>query len=598
VTMTQTNGSSDARMSPWTLVLALPFVVAIAIGGRSVAVVADLRSTGRSYASASTDAAIVDLMAGLSLIAAGAIHWTKHRRGSIGVLTAAMGVTWLAADWIGSSDGPPIIRSTAMVLAPFLLPIVIHLAFVFPADRLGGAWTRLAVGATYGAAALASLTWALVRDPFRDRYCWRNCIDNSLLVHSEPDLSRSIITLALYGSIAAAVALIVGCCVRWSHGSHHLRRKLTPVLVPVVAVAVTQAVYAIVLLVEPAERSDRAVFEIVFFTRAASLIALAVGVVLTVLREVRMRRSIARLAIDLGATPQPGSLRAVLARTLGDDQLDVAYWLSDRQIYVDGNDLQREPSPGPTQMVTPVQRNGQQVAIVIHDRSLATTHDLEREIGSASRLAVDNERLRAQALAQLADLRASRARIVEATDKTRRQLEHNLHDGAQQRLLALSYELQLAEADARAAGDGLLAGVLIDAGRTARDALVELRDLAHGIYPVILSEAGLGPALATYIDRAPLVVELVDLPVDRLTEEVEIAAYLTVTTAVEQAARRSSSHLVATFASTVDDVSIDIVDNGVGGDPDRLTHIGDRVGALGGRLEVEGSHVRAVIPCG
>ena len=106
--------------------------------------------------------------------------------------------------------------------------------------------------------------------------------------------------------------------------------------------------------------------------------------------------------------------------------------------------------------------------MVIHDRSLRATHDLAAEIGAASRLAVDNERLLAQAMAQLADLRASRTRIVEAADATRRRLERDLHDGAQQRLLALSYEIQLAEADGSRPGDVRLAGALATAARRRR----------------------------------------------------------------------------------------------------------------------------------
>ena len=135
------------------------------------------------------------------------------------------------------------------------------------------------------------------------------------------------------------------------------------------------------------------------------------------------------------------------------------------------------------------------MALVIHDAALSGARELEREIGAAARLAVDNERLRAEVLAQLEDLRASRARIVEAGDSARRRIERDLHDGAQQRLLTLSYELRLARADAEADGDEALAPLLAVDGEEVQAALAELRDLAHGIYPAILTEAGLGPAL-------------------------------------------------------------------------------------------------------
>ena len=292
-----------------------------------------------------------------------------------------------------------------------------------------------------------------------------------------------------------------------------------------------------------------------------------------------------------------GDLRDVLASALRDESLEIAYWLPDEQRYVDAGGHRVEPRPGPAQTATTIARDGQPVAVVIHDRSLAATHDLEQEIGAASRLAVDNERLHAGALAQLADLRAARARIVEAADDTRRQLERNLHDGAQQRLLALSYELQLAETDATTTGDPRLAAVLATAGNKAATALVELSDLAHGIFPMILTEAGLGAALATYVDTAPLRVDLAGVPDDRVGDDAEIAAYLSVVAVIERAVNRSASRLAITFTRSAADLDIDSVDDATESRTDDLIHVADRVGALGGQIAVNGNRVRAVIPC-
>ena len=147
------------------------------------------------------------------------------------------------------------------------------------------------------------------------------------------------------------------------------------------------------------------------------------------------------------------------------------------------------------------------MALVAHDTTLSGAEALEREIGAAARLAVDNERLRAGALSQLEDLRASRARIVDAGDAARRRLERDLHDGAQQRLLTLSFELRLARAAAEAAGDEELAGLLASSGAEVQAALDELRELAHGIYPAILTEAGLGPGAADAGRRRAVPVE-------------------------------------------------------------------------------------------
>jgi signal transduction histidine kinase len=572
-------------------------VLAVVFGAVSVAVVADLGGFPRSYASTSTGAAILDLTAGLGLVGAGAFHWWTHQRGSIGVLTALVGVAWLSADWIGWADGPAVARSAAMVVAPFLVPLVLHLGVAVPTGVVHVSAHRILVGAAYAVTAVVSVGWALVRDPIRDLYCWSNCTDNSFLLRPEPDVARSLTDLWLRAATVIGVTIVAVCAVRLARASHAGRRSLLAVLVPIVVVGVTLTASAILLVADRAESPRRQALMSLFVVRAGALVALAAGLTWVVLRELGTRRSVARLAEQLGSAPPPGALRDVLARALLDDSLAVVYWLPDEQRYVDAAGHPVEPRPGQAQTATTIARDGQPLAVVIHDRSLAATHDLEGEIGAASRLAVDNERLRAETLAQLADLRAARARIVESADDTRRQLERNLHDGAQQRLLALSYELQLAAADATAAGDPSLAAVLSSAGDKAATALVELRDLAHGIFPMILTEAGLGPALATYLDTVPLRVALAGVPDDRIGSDAEIAAYLNVIAVIQRAAHRSATRLDVTFSRGAADLDIDSVDDATDSRPDDLIHIADRVGALGGHIAVDGNRVRAVIPC-
>jgi len=245
--------------------------------------------------------------------------------------------------------------------------------------------------------------------------------------------------------------------------------------------------------------------------------------------------------------------------------------------------------------VTPIVRDGRPVAMVTHDASLVDGSGLEREIGSAARLAVENERLQAEVLAQLEDLRASRMRIVESGDAERRRLERNLHDGAQQRLLALSYDLRLARAAAEADGDTALTGLLASAVEQAQGAVDELRDLAHGIYPAILGEAGLGPALATLADEAPLPVELEVAP-KRYGAPIETAAYVTVAEAIADAARRRATSISVVVARAGDQLVVAVEDDGKPHESS-LLHLADRIGALGGMLEVGSTTLRAEIPC-
>ncbi len=350
----------------------------------------------------------------------------------------------------------------------------------------------------------------------------------------------------------------------------------------------SEAAYAFALLRDPAEDPEGAVFRAVFIGRAAAFTSLAVGVAWTVVRQRRTRAAIKRLADDLGEAPEPGSLRAALARSLGDPALIVAYPKATSGSYVDAEGRPVEAAADGRASI-PIVRNGEPVALVVHDRAISEADALEREIGAAARLAVDNERLRAEALSQLVDLRASRTRIVEAGDSARQRIERDLHDGAQQRLLALSYELRLARADAEAAGDEQLAGLLAAGSAQVQSALTELRDLAHGIYPAILTESGLGPALWTLADTAPLPVEVGDVPAERLPEPVERAAYAVVAGSIEAAV----DHVAVTVRRDGDDVTIVVA----GVETELPVRLADRVGALGGHIALENGSLRAVIPC-
>jgi signal transduction histidine kinase len=234
------------------------------------------------------------------------------------------------------------------------------------------------------------------------------------------------------------------------------------------------------------------------------------------------------------------------------------------------------------------------VAMVSH---AAAFPQLEREFGAAIRLGLENERLQAEVLYQLGEVRASRTRIVQAGDAERRRLERNLHDGAQQRILALSYDIRLAHGSAAADADDRSRLLLEQSLAEVRASLGELRELAHGIYPAILSEAGLGPALATLADSAAIAIELDDEAGRRYPETVETAAYLLVTEAIEDAAGRGASYAAVTVSHRDGQLDVTVEDDGRGR-ASAMTEIADRVGALGGSLTVEPTRMGAQIPCG
>jgi signal transduction histidine kinase len=559
-----------------------------------VAVVAVPRAAAslRTYAGTSDQARVADLAAGLGLLAAGLVARSGPRTRRISVPIMVAGALWFAPDWEGWIDGPAVMRSVGAAAALLLPAVLLQLVVALSGRRR----VRVAVVAAYAVAAIAATGRALVYEPFRDPYCWRNCTDNAFLVHSDDALARALGTLWTWSALAVGL-LVAWLAARWlATASVAARRALGPVLVTVGVAGFAQAAYAAALIVSPLEDPHRGGFAALFFARALSLVGLAAAVAWGALRSRRMRAAVSRLAGDLGRAPAPGTLRDTLAAATGDPHLRVAYALSgDRWVDGDGHAVE-DVAAGIGRAATVVVRAGRPLARVTHDAALVDGPDLQREIGSAARLAIENERLQAEVHAQLEDIRASRARVVKVADEGRRRLERDLHDGAQQRLLALSYDLRLARSEALRDGAAELAELLERAAEETQGALTDLRELAHGIYPAILSEAGLAPALATLADTAPLPVELTDTVSRRLGSGIETAAYVAVAEAIADAHSRGATHVTIAVQLVDSHVVIAATDDGVQR-TSALVHLADRVGALGGTLEVGPAALRAEIPC-
>ncbi len=567
----------------------------IAYGAASVAVPARGAGSPTTYGATSAWAEGVDVTAGLALILAGCLA-SLRRRGSLATVTLLAGVVWLAPRWAGWEDGPPAARSLAMLAAPFLLPLLVHAVLAMPAGRVATSAGRLVVSLAYLAATVVSVGRAVTRDPFLDPYCWSNCTDNVLLVRADQEVARALDAFWLRFSVGVGLLVVAFAVWRLLRATHAGRSLLLPVLAPAALALAAEAAYAVALLRDPSEDPRSAVFLAAFLARGIALASLAAGVAWSVVRGLRTSTAISRLAAELGEAPRPGSLRSALAKSLGDRDVDVAYWLSGSRRYVDAGGRPVDAAADRGRAATAIVRSGKPVALVLHDRVLSGTRELEREIGAAARLAVDNERLRAEVLAQLEDLRASRARVVETADAARRRLERDLHDGAQQRLLALSFDLRLAHAAADAAGDREAAALLQEATAEAQAALEELRELAHGIYPAVLGESGLAAALATLADAAPLPVELGDAPRSRYAPEVETAAYVAVADAIADAAARGATYATASAVQQGSLLVVGVEDDGAPRSSP-MTHVADRVGAVGGRLTLEPRRVLAELPC-
>jgi signal transduction histidine kinase len=339
-----------------------------------------------------------------------------------------------------------------------------------------------------------------------------------------------------------------------------------------------------------------------------ALLALAVAaavLVLATLDALQTLLATVTVALLVPRAQAAGPVRELLAESLGDRTVSIAYWLPDRETFVDevGRPVAL-PDRGSGRAWTAVERDGHPVAAIVHDAALDTSRELVHAAAAASSLAIDNERLKADLRARLEELRVSRKRIVEATDEARRRLERDLHDGAQQQLVALALELRLLKARVK---DDETAALVDGLAQRLGAALDDLRELARGIHPAILTERGLEPALEALAERVPVPVETRVEVSERLPAPVEAAAYFVVAEALTNVAKYARASVARVDVRRAGpDLVVVVADDGVGGvDLARgsgLRGLQDRLAAVDGTLTVEsrpggGTRLQATVPC-
>ena len=421
------------------------------------------------------------------------------------------------------------------------------------------------------------------------------CPDNAFALGSDVGLVTSFTRLGLLlelAWIAAAIGLLIARLMRVSAAS---RRLSAPVLVPGIAFFVCVAIDAIHAF-QRGYLSNDALDLTLWYGQAAALVALAAGVELEAIRARRARQQVTQIVLDLAGSTAPGGLRDRLASTLGDPGLRLAYAVSDgRLVDADGRLVELVPGAGRTD--TRVERGTELVAWLSHRTDLLDDPERLRESIAASRLVIENERLHAESQLQLDELRASRVRIVDTAERERRRLERDLHDGAQQRLVHLSMAVGLARLRL-GDGDGVNAArdVLAQVDVELREALADLREVAHGIYPIELAE-GLAAGAAVLAEGAPIPVHIRAMPVERLDPRVEAAAYFTI---AEATLRGRATKAIVTANVSNDRLAIDVDVDGPG--PVSLVRMEDRVGALEGSVSVRAlsgsrQRIHAEIPC-
>jgi signal transduction histidine kinase len=355
-------------------------------------------------------------------------------------------------------------------------------------------------------------------------------------------------------------------------------------------------------------QTPEAIWENLQWPIAASLFLVPIALLAGLLRAQMGQAAVSALAVELGRRGDRTPLLESLRRALGDRSLELGLWSRPSAAYVTPDGLPLDvPEPDAGRGITRLEAEDGPLAVMIHDAALSDQRALVDGVSAVARLALENERLQAEVKAQLEEVRASRERIVSAADAERRRVERNLHDGAQQRLVSLALALRMAQTRATDAAPEV-ASALAQAEGELKRAIAELRELARGIHPAILSEAGLGPALESLADHSPVPVSVeTDLDGRRLPAPVEGTAYFVAAEALTNVVKHAAASR-AVLSATVDDgwLRLTIIDDGIGGaDPARgsgLRGLADRVAALGGRLRIQndksgGTRLEAEIPC-
>lgn len=555
-------------------VLVLPIVVAAGLGVGWLGA-----DAGASGARVAVDIALAWSFVGASLLALGRARWRRSR-----ILVTASVFALLAADlrW-ARSDG---LWTIGFLVEALWLALLVHFALTFPEGRPWSVSARVAIAGAYVTAVVGQLIGALVDPGPRGVLS----LSGSERLAGAVDRAQGVLGVAIGLSVAWLVVrrllLLQGTA----------RRAQAPLLA---AAALTVPTTVLWLVWVIATGDGAPVLETI--ARGVALLV-PLGLVAGVARS-RLRRSEASdLVVEL-QTEGTASLRERLARALGDPTLEIAYRLDDGR-YVDAAGQPLELPQDPDRAVTPLTARGEEVAALVHDPALLDEPALVESVRATAGLVLANERLAAEVRSQLAEVRASRSRIVAATDAERRRIERNLHDGAQQRLVTLSLTLGLAASRADAAGSD----VLSRAQDEMEEAIGELRELARGIHPTLLREEGLEAALEALARRTPLPVTVEGPVGDRLPDAVELAAYFLVSEALTNVVKHAAaSEATVHLGREASRLRVVVADNGVGGAhlaaDSGLAGLRDRLEALDARLVVvsepgDGTTISAEIPCG
>jgi signal transduction histidine kinase len=533
---------------------------------------------------------------------AGLIAWRRRPENRLGPLMIVTCFALLAHQFRYAHD--PLTFTVFFVFGEVGYALFAHVAFAYPSGKVVDRLERAFLAVTYTVALVFPFATMLFYDASRPlRFYDRSHREGLLLVYGDPDVVhvlQRVYAVTAYGVLAGVfILLLVRKLVR---ATPRARRVLAPLVLAAVGASLWALLNGILTF---AVRPPDYVYDL-FWWQTAAFIALPLTMLWGLLRARLARAHVGDLVLHLERTP-PHGIQDELARALDDPTLELGLWLPERRDYVDSEGRAIVvPEDSPERAVTRIEHEGQPLAVLIHDPTLLDEPKLLEAVAAAARLALVNARLAAEVNAQLEKVKESRSRLVAAADDERRRIERDIHDGAQQRLVALALELRSAQ---RRLGDGAdpeLDLLLASTADQLQVAVEELRELARGIHPAVLTESGLAAALEALANRLPIPVS-VEADIERLPSDVEATAYFVASEALQNVVKHSGATKAGVSASQANGMLvIQVVDDGVGGAKlnggSGLRGLTDRVEALGGRVRIEslpGSGTRVVgeIPC-
>jgi signal transduction histidine kinase len=542
--------------------------------------------------------------------AAVALYWAVARPGNrIALLLLAYAAAIAVMSLQGAAN--PLLHSVGVLFDAPIFFLGYCLVFVFPLGRFVGAIEKVLLAGVAWGLIVSFLPWfffsSVVSGGAPLAGCNANCPSNALMIADKPAIADGFGTAEEYIAVFVAVGIVAGLCYRLARASGPRSRALLPVYVPALLLTVPFAV------VHAAGAGlihlDAKSFDTLGWFVTAGRTTLSFGFLVAIWQAMLFAGvALKEIVGQLDREEEAVHLRGVVAEALDDPPLELAFEVDHGAGIV--VDSRGEPidvtSVGAGRSVTALRRRGETVGYIVHDAALDSDPELVQVAGQSVLLALESGRLEGELRSKTAELRTSRGRIAAAGETERRKIERDLHDGAQQRLMAIQIRLALL---GERIDDSEIAAELGEIAEDATAAVDDLRRLAHGIYPPVLRERGLGDGLRSFAMTAPVEVEVVDTGIGRCAPAVEATLYFCSLEAIQNVMKHAGprTRVTVTLERRGNDVQFAVVDDGAGFDPrERSEGIGlvsmrDRLGAFGGELEIvsspgAGTRIRGTVP--